>query len=526
MARRPGRRGVWWTSALVSGLTSSCFTGQFASGRACTRDADCGPQLACVEGFCGGPPATTTDDDVTTTTTGTDTTTTTTSDGSDSDSQTGTTAELEPCQLLDILLVLDNSDSMNQWDFALLQLASLFKDAIETGLTDVASLHFGVITTDAHDGNPEQCRQVGALALNNDLLTCKKWAERPYLTEQDSFDIETLQCFVALQSGSDDEQPMTALLNATSPEFNGPGGCNEGFLRDGSMLAVIIMTDEDDDHVASDPQGNAGSPGDPQFWYDKLLYHRGGNRNGIVLGALLGDENQAASSCAWDLPDDLNEEGPVGAEAGTRIRGFLTKFPLTGHFESSICAASFVEFFTEFFTSVVVDACEDFAPGDTTGGDDPTVGDPTDATTTGPDTDTDTDTDTITPGTETDTGGPIVEPNPGESCDPQQELYGAKPFCWTKGYGEIGQVYRCDDMTNQWLLDTGNACCGGAIGCSGNGVLDEASACVCVDGDGCSNTGCLDDGQALFCVNDIQYRADCVSGCLSDPNDATKAICG
>jgi hypothetical protein len=44
------------------------------------------------------------------------------------------------------------------------------------------------------------------------------------------------------------EQPLKAALKAVR-ENNGPGGCNEGFLRHDSVLAVIIVTDENDASV-------------------------------------------------------------------------------------------------------------------------------------------------------------------------------------------------------------------------------------------------------------------------------------
>jgi cysteine-rich repeat protein len=42
---------VWFCLALVVG---ACFGGGFAQGLACEIDADCGPRLRCIEGYCGG----------------------------------------------------------------------------------------------------------------------------------------------------------------------------------------------------------------------------------------------------------------------------------------------------------------------------------------------------------------------------------------------------------------------------------------------------------------------------------------
>ncbi|MEM9459595.1 MAG: DUF4215 domain-containing protein, partial [Myxococcota bacterium] len=43
---------AWCCLALLLG---ACFAGDFVMGLPCQSDADCGPQLACVDGLCGGP---------------------------------------------------------------------------------------------------------------------------------------------------------------------------------------------------------------------------------------------------------------------------------------------------------------------------------------------------------------------------------------------------------------------------------------------------------------------------------------
>jgi len=65
----------------VALLCAGCFTGSAASGLPCTEDLDCGLDDRCVDGFCGGPPATTTMTDPTTESSTTDPTTTTTGEG-------------------------------------------------------------------------------------------------------------------------------------------------------------------------------------------------------------------------------------------------------------------------------------------------------------------------------------------------------------------------------------------------------------------------------------------------------------
>lgn len=56
--------GVRWIAvgivAVASGFVAGCFVGSAALGLPCERDDDCGLDGRCIDGFCGGPPATVT----------------------------------------------------------------------------------------------------------------------------------------------------------------------------------------------------------------------------------------------------------------------------------------------------------------------------------------------------------------------------------------------------------------------------------------------------------------------------------
>ena len=51
-----GRRSALAGSILgvALGLGAACFSGTFLAGQPCSSDADCGPELRCEEGRCGG----------------------------------------------------------------------------------------------------------------------------------------------------------------------------------------------------------------------------------------------------------------------------------------------------------------------------------------------------------------------------------------------------------------------------------------------------------------------------------------
>ncbi len=379
-----------WTLTTLGALAlalalAGCFSGSFASGRPCQLDADCGPELRCEDGYCGGalPSASTgftASDSVSSgaaATTIEPTTGATSSTTSATSSATGTSEPAPLCDKIDLLVVLDNSNSMDQWDGRLLELVGNFKSYAGALFEEVGSYHFAVIgTSEAEDSAKPGCQRHGALRVDHGMgLLCESYEDRPYMTERDTFDVLNIGCFTSVPEGDDDEQPMRTLLEAASRELNSAGGCNEGFLRDDALLVVLLIADEDDDH--GDEQGHDGSPGDPQFWYEKLLYHKRGNAESIVIGALLG-EDPLRSTCPWMLPEDKNEATDfntlsIGAEEGVRIRSFLDKLPVGHAYVSSICADSYVDFFQQFFEEIVRDACEDFDPLAT----DPLVHDPT-----------------------------------------------------------------------------------------------------------------------------------------------------
>lgn len=70
-------------------------------------------------------------------------------------------------------------------------------------------------------------------------------------------------------AGNPSERPMNGMTEALSPALNGPGGCNEGFLRDDAILVVTFISDdpkfEDGGHAAGvvrrRGRGQAGQQG-------------------------------------------------------------------------------------------------------------------------------------------------------------------------------------------------------------------------------------------------------------------------
>ncbi len=126
----------------------------------------------------------------------------------------------EDVDRVDLLWVVDNSCSMYEEQTALAANAAAFLDYLDDAGIDY---QVGVVTTDS--------ASMGASTITP--------------TTPDA--AAAFAAAVALgTSGSGTEQPLLQAYAAVTPPLIDPGGANEGFVRDGAGLAVVILTDEDD----------------------------------------------------------------------------------------------------------------------------------------------------------------------------------------------------------------------------------------------------------------------------------------
>jgi hypothetical protein len=146
--------------------------------------------------------------------------------------------------------------------------------------------------------------------------------------------------------GDGNEQPMAAILAATSDAMGAVGACNEGFVRDDAILVVTFITDEEDVEK---------SPGDPASWYADLVAVKNGDPKAIVVLGLFGDTDQPGAVC---MPFDA--DGIVGAEDGVRLRQYTQMFGDQG-VVGSVCAADYAPFFADA-VGIIDLACDDFEP--------------------------------------------------------------------------------------------------------------------------------------------------------------------
>lgn len=176
-----------------------------------------------------------------------------------------------PRAVIDVLFVVDNSASMAQEQDVLSRalpdfLRSLYELAEARGAE--ADVHVGVTSTDAGTAGyaVSTCREPDGgdrgclLHEPSPLFAGCDPTYPPFLSrssaEGETYPIEALAddfaCLAVLGTeGCGFEQQFAAARRALG-EDAAPGGCNEGFLRPGSAVAVIHVSDEDDCSVAAD----------------------------------------------------------------------------------------------------------------------------------------------------------------------------------------------------------------------------------------------------------------------------------
>jgi hypothetical protein len=263
------------------------------------------------------------------------------------------------CQEVDFLFVIDNSHSMAIHQESLIASFDPFISAIQATLESVSEYHVGVVTTDAYTYNDPGCAELGGLVLGTGGLyssgeVCGPYAEGDnWMTDADDLDT-AFSCAAQVGSqGSPYELPIAAMQAAVDGPLADPGGCNEGFLREDSLLVVVLLSDEADG--PGDPDididfnfpGPRTSPGTPDEWFDSLIAVRGGEEEKVVVLTLT-------------YYDDGPCVPPTEVRDGANLVEFTELF--TWGITGGICEADYGPYF-EQATDVVDEACQNFPAG-------------------------------------------------------------------------------------------------------------------------------------------------------------------
>ena len=268
------------------------------------------------------------------------------------------------CQKIDFLFVVDNSGSMADEQESLANSFGGFIDSIQQTVM-AEDYHIMVIDTDAGNAFLQSCFVICGIlpecegypcnnlpvaegcdaALGTGLINdpsakpCGVTGGHRYMVDGQPDLAGTFECLAKVGTDGDgSERPMEAMLTAVNA-LNGPGDCNEGFMRKDALLVVTYITDEEDD---------GESNGAPVGWHAGLVAAKYGVEKSIVMLGLIGDPDQPNPVCA---------EGQ--AEASPRLREFAESFTFGSW--GSICSPDYAPFF-DASVSVIDTACQQFEP--------------------------------------------------------------------------------------------------------------------------------------------------------------------
>ncbi len=281
----------------------------------------------------------------------------------------GTTGGKKGCEKVDFLFVIDNSASMEDNQAALIASFPGFIDAIKSTLSATSDYHIMVVDTD-DDGRcaqpcvmdadyVEYCTPANLYACKADLSACDTTRGAGVLQPvglyasnkvcpvagglrymlPDEPDLKgTFACVAQVgTAGNPSERPMNGMTEALSDALNGPGGCNEGFLRDDAILVILFISD--------DP--NYEDMGVPQEWYDAVVAAKNGNVDSVVVAGLIPQPDMGCSG--------------GGKTNGTHWKKFIAKWGAHG-IEGSVCEMDYSPFFQQA-VGIIDETCDNFIPG-------------------------------------------------------------------------------------------------------------------------------------------------------------------
>ena len=209
------------------------------------------------------------------------------------------------CAGIDFLFVIDDSGSMGAQQTQLLGSFGGFITGIQDSLDDVDSFHVGVITSDAYGSNQAGCQSLGDLVTqtqNNGV--CGPFAEgNRFLTDADDIQTE-FPCIGEVGTlGSGYEQPISALVEAVSDAKAQPGACNEGFIREDSILVVVVVTDDPPvDGFFDDAEPTLDTSG----WAPAVLAAKNDNPEAVVVIGFIPWQDVSCVPLTTESPNLIN----------------------------------------------------------------------------------------------------------------------------------------------------------------------------------------------------------------------------
>lgn len=246
------------------------------------------------------------------------------------------------CEHMDILFVVDGSLSMAQEQAALRgtngnpPVFAEFTDALLDSLSTLEDFHVGVISSQPgdvvlhrHQNQPED----PPVAINECPLPIEtNWIIGPNPDLADQF-----QCIAATLANTEETTAENAAGALHHP-------ANAGFLRDDSVVLVVMLTDED-------TQGFSVPRADV---HRQILDAVGGDRTRLVVLSIAGDPG------TFEAPKTVCQGPYGGASPARRLDSIVSTFRDQG-LSQDICGGDLASVFDAVLDDVV-DTCLDFHP--------------------------------------------------------------------------------------------------------------------------------------------------------------------
>lgn len=269
---------------------------------------------------------------------------------------------------VDVLFVIENSGGMEVFQKRLLEAFPAFASMLAEQLGEldvqvlVTSNTFGwymkncSLCADPADcdplGDPPGC---GAQLDNCDKILgsartfpvgvgasnrrCDLAGDRRYIQQGEPDVVEAFTCLAQVGYGLGTGDQFATMVDAVSDKLTGLGRCNEGFVRDDALLAVVVVVGYGDD----------SSSGTADTWAEALYATKHHNKDAVTALVLATDEDAPAPICPatpWPQPEYRARQFTEILEHGTL---------------ASNCADSYVPYF-EAFVDEIVDLCDNLIP--------------------------------------------------------------------------------------------------------------------------------------------------------------------
>jgi hypothetical protein len=166
---------------------------------------------------------------------------------------------------------------------------------------------------------------------------CDLYGGNRYIVSGEPEMVEMFDC-IARVGTSGAGQVAEAMVNALTPDMNGPKGCNNGFLRDDALLVVVLIQDTYDQF----------SDGTPETWIEALRAAKHGDDDAFAVLVLTTDVDDPL--CEGTCEPDCNQtKNPLRQLIEGVDHGFI----------GGICDPSFTPFFAKT-VGHIVELCDSF----------------------------------------------------------------------------------------------------------------------------------------------------------------------